>query len=76
MSQNPVTTESARKAVIDDLLLSLSTSREGLSSAEAAQRLQQYGPNEIYEKKVSSIIKFLRYFKGPIPFMIELTFFS
>jgi H+-transporting ATPase len=33
--------------------------------------LQQYGPNEIVEKKRSPIVAFLRYFWGPIPGMIE-----
>jgi H+-transporting ATPase len=50
----------------------LSTSeQEGLSSEEAAKRLQQYGTNEIQEKKRSRLISFLRFFWGPIPGMIE-----
>jgi H+-transporting ATPase len=49
----------------------LTTEKEGLSSTEAAKRLQQYGPNEIVEKKRSPVIAFLRYFWGPIPGMIE-----
>ena len=31
----------------------------------------QYGPNDIQEKKVNPLLKFLRYFWGPIPWMIE-----
>jgi H+-transporting ATPase len=50
----------------------LSSSKEGLSSTDAATRLQQYGPNEIAEKKVNPIIKFFGYFWGPIPWMIEV----
>jgi H+-transporting ATPase len=49
----------------------VSASEKGLSSAEADKRLQQYGPNEIPEKKVNPILKFLSYFWGPIPWMIE-----
>jgi H+-transporting ATPase len=45
--------------------------KTGLSSSEAAKRLHQYGPNEISEKKVNPIVKFLSYFWGPIPWMIE-----
>ncbi len=45
--------------------------KEGLSSAEAVKMRQQYGPNEIVEKKRSPIVAFLRYFWGPIPGMIE-----
>ena len=55
-----------------ELLRQLATDeRSGLSSSEAARRLQQYGPNEIVEKKTSHLKAFLRYFWGPIPWMIE-----
>jgi H+-transporting ATPase len=47
-------------------------SKTGLSTSEAEKRLQQYGPNEIPEKKVNPVIKFLGYFWGPIPWMIEV----
>ena len=57
---------------ISELMSQLSSSNEGLSSSEAASRLEQYGPNEIAEKKANPIIKFLRYFWGPIPWMIEV----
>ncbi|HEY0205919.1 MAG TPA: plasma-membrane proton-efflux P-type ATPase [Acetobacteraceae bacterium] len=50
----------------------LSTSPDGLSQAEATKRLQKYGPNEIAEKKTNAILKFLSYFWGPIPWMIEV----
>ena len=56
---------------ITELLAKLSTSRDGLSSSEATKRLQQYGRNEIEEKKHSRFVAFLRYFWGPIPWMIE-----
>jgi H+-transporting ATPase len=44
----------------------------GLSTAEAAKRLAQYGPNEIAEHKTNPLLKFLSYFWGPIPWMIEI----
>jgi H+-transporting ATPase len=50
----------------------LASSEEGLSQAEATRRLIQYGPNEIEEKKPNSFLKFLTYFWGPIPWMIEV----
>jgi H+-transporting ATPase len=56
---------------IPALLAKLSTSPDGLSSSEASNRLQQYGRNEIVEKSHSRFIAFLRYFWGPIPWMIE-----
>ncbi len=50
----------------------LGTSPDGLSQAEAAKRLGQYGPNEIAEHKTNPLLKFLSYFWGPIPWMIEV----
>ncbi|MGC1417542.1 MAG: plasma-membrane proton-efflux P-type ATPase [Candidatus Acidiferrum sp.] len=49
----------------------LGSSPKGLSQAEAQKRLAQYGPNEIAEKKSNVFLKFLSYFWGPIPWMIE-----
>ena len=46
--------------------------KTGLSSEEVARKLQQYGTNEIPEKKVSPFRKFMGYFWGPIPWMIEI----
>lgn len=62
----------AKQVSAAELLERLSTNEKiGLSSSEATKRLQQYGPNEIEEKKRHVIIAFLRYFWGPIPWMIE-----
>jgi H+-transporting ATPase len=47
-------------------------SPNGLGQAEAAERLVQYGPNEIAEKKPNPLLKFLSYFWGPIPWMIKV----
>jgi magnesium-transporting ATPase (P-type) len=56
---------------MSELQTTLGTSPDGLSQAEAQKRLTQYGPNEIEEKKTNSFLKFLTYFWGPIPWMIE-----
>ncbi len=48
------------------------TPATGLTSTEAAKRLQQYGLNALEEKKVSPLLKLLGYFWGPIPWMIEV----
>jgi H+-transporting ATPase len=56
---------------VPELQAKLGSSPEGLSQAEAQKRLNQYGPNEIEEKKTSPFLKFLTYFWGPIPWMIE-----
>src|SRR5271170_810101 len=50
----------------------LGSSPDGLTQAEAQKRLTQYGPNEIEEKKTNLFLKFLSYFWGPIPWMIEI----
>ena len=55
-----------------ELQAKLGSSPDGLSQAEAAKRLAQYGPNEIEEKKTNEFLKFLSYFWGPIPWMIEV----
>lgn len=45
--------------------------KTGLSAEEAARKLQKYGTNEIPEKKANPFRKFMGYFWGPIPWMIE-----
>ena len=57
---------------LDQLEKKLGSSPDGLSQAEAAKRLEQYGPNEIEEKKANVFLKVLSYFWGPIPWMIEV----
>ncbi len=69
---NPIiSADEAKKTSAADLMDSLSSSKRGLSASEAEARLQQYGPNEILEKKINPLIKFLGYFWGTIPWMIE-----
>ncbi len=50
----------------------LDSSPDGLTQAEADKRLAKYGPNEIKERKTNPLLKFLSYFWGPIPWMIEV----
>jgi H+-transporting ATPase len=50
----------------------LASTPDGLSQAEAAKRLQKYGYNELAEKEENPLFKFLGYFWGPIPWMIEI----
>jgi H+-transporting ATPase len=54
-----------------DLLARLGSSKDGLGQADAEKRLVQDGANEIAEKKTNELLKFLSYFWGPIPWMIE-----
>ncbi|HII06094.1 MAG TPA: plasma-membrane proton-efflux P-type ATPase [Methanotrichaceae archaeon] len=60
------------EASAEDLMSELSSDVVGLSSSEAESRLLKYGSNEIAEKRVNPIVKFLAYFWGPIPWMIEV----
>ncbi|EAW38707.1 HAD-IC family P-type ATPase [Lyngbya sp. PCC 8106] len=57
---------------MDQLEAKLESSPEGLSQDEASKRLKHYGPNEIKEEKTNPYLKFLSYFWGPIPWMIEV----
>lgn len=50
----------------------LHASGDGLTAAEAQARLTQYGYNELPEEKTNPFLKFLSYFWGPIPWMIEI----
>jgi H+-transporting ATPase len=56
---------------LPELMKKLGSSADGLSQAEATKRLTQYGPNAIAEKESNEFLKFLSYFWGPIPWMIE-----
>ena len=57
---------------VDGVLRQLQTDpAKGLSGAEVERRLRQYGPNALPEKHVSLARKILKYFTGPIAFMIE-----
>jgi H+-transporting ATPase len=72
MDKNSKTSMDPQKADINDLLQKLKSSPKGLSSSEAKERLQRYGFNEIPERKVNPFLQLLRYFWGPIPWMIEV----
>ncbi|NPV50105.1 MAG: plasma-membrane proton-efflux P-type ATPase [Candidatus Methanofastidiosum sp.] len=66
-----ITTEESKKISISNLFIKLNTTDKGLSSNESKKRIEEFGFNEILEKKVNPLIKFLGYFWGPIPWMIE-----
>jgi H+-transporting ATPase len=67
-----ISSDQAEKSSADELYERLSTTAEGLTDDEAGKRLSQYGPNSLPEKHVSPLLQFLRYFWGPIPWMIEI----
>lgn len=58
---------------VDEALRHLSSDAErGLEPEEVSSRLERFGPNTIEEKKRNPVLRFLSYFWGPIPWMIEL----
>ena len=67
-----ITGDEAKEKSAGDLFARFDSSPQGLTSAEAQTRLAQYGPNALKERKVNPILKFLGYFWGPIPWMIEI----
>jgi len=71
MDQILISIQEAKKTSITELLQKLLSSEKGLSDSAAGARLEKYGYNEITEKKAHPFLKFLSYFWGPIPWMIE-----
>jgi len=67
----PETKGDLKSVPMPELEATLGSSPDGLSQAEVQKRLLQYGPNEIEEKEINPFLKFLSYFWGPIPWMIE-----
>jgi H+-transporting ATPase len=70
-ASKPDEREDLQSLPMPDMEKRLASSPDGLTQAEAQKRLAQYGPNEIEEKKTNQFLKFLTYFWGPIPWMIE-----
>jgi H+-transporting ATPase len=71
MAQIIMTPDELQALAVNEVLEKFSARADGLSQSEVEERLAEYGSNEIKEKKVNPILKFLSYFWGPIPFMIE-----
>ncbi len=66
-------TDEFKKQTIDETLKELQTDpQKGLSSEDARNRLQHYGPNAIEEKEEPLWHRIFRRFWGPIPWMIEV----
>ncbi|KAI8366007.1 proton ATPase [Radiomyces spectabilis] len=46
--------------------------QQGLTALEVEERQAKFGLNELPERKTNPILKFLRYFTGPISYLIEI----
>ncbi len=64
-------TEELKSLPLAELETKLGSSADGISQADAEKSLSTYGPNELPEEKANALLKFLGYFWGPIPWMIE-----
>jgi len=74
LAKKSAATEKPKLATLplSDVEHELDTSPQGLDQAEAKSRLEKYGYNELGEEKENPLLKFLSYFWGPIPWMIEV----
>ncbi|MCG6878526.1 MAG: HAD-IC family P-type ATPase, partial [Deltaproteobacteria bacterium] len=72
MDLKRIDTKEAEEKSVEALYEILDTSQVGLEVSEARKRLEQYGPNALEETKVNPLLKFMGYFWGPIPWMIEI----
>jgi H+-transporting ATPase len=68
----PKSTDDLKSIPMADLEKKLQSTPKGLTQDEAAKRLAKEGPNALKEVKVNVYLKFLGYFWGPIPWMIEI----
>lgn len=72
MKSQVADSETLKKLSVEETFQKFSSSENGLSDSSAKELINEYGYNELEEKKVNPIIKFLGYFWGPIPWMIEV----
>lgn len=70
--QSSASSQDLEKEAASDTFARLSSSENGLTEQEARKRLDSHGRNELIEKKTHPLVKFLRHFWGPIPFMIMI----
>ena len=67
----PGASDELKTLPVAEVMTRLGTSPDGLSQVDAQQRLTEYGPNEVVEHMTNPLLKFLGYFWGLIPWMIE-----
>ena len=69
----PLTAAQVAAAPVDDVLRSLDSSPDGLSSAEASARLIRYGPNSVRTHRVSAIAVLGRQLRSAVLALLATT---
>jgi len=69
----PLTAAQVAAAPVDDVLRSLDSSPDGLSSAEASGRLIRYGPNSVRTHRVSAIAVLGRQLRSAVLALLATT---
>ncbi|HEX9253079.1 MAG TPA: plasma-membrane proton-efflux P-type ATPase [Ignavibacteriaceae bacterium] len=72
MKKEILNIDEQKKLTVEEIFKKFESSDKGISASSAKERIELYGYNEISEKKVNPFLKFLSYFWGPIPWMIEV----
>ncbi len=74
MKANPAGRKTSDYAAIslDDTFRYLEASNKGLTDADVLRRLEEFGPNQVTEKKPSVAAAFLSRYWGPMPWLLEL----
>ena len=57
---------------IEETYKFLETTEDGLSDAEAKDRLEKFGTNELIEKRTNPFLEFMLRYWGPMPWLLEL----
>lgn len=65
-------TSEFKQLSIEETFKLLETSMQGLTEAEAKNRLEKFGYNEITEEKENPFIDFFKRFWGPMHWLLEL----
>jgi H+-transporting ATPase len=65
-------TSEYRELSVEETLSFFTTTADGLTGAEARNRTEVFGFNEVAEKKKNSIVEFLIRYWGPMPWLLEL----
>ena len=71
-TEPPSDKDSDKSSTLEDWYEGLNSSPNGLTDKEAQNRFDKYGPNQLSEQKENTLLHFLNYFWGPIPWMIEI----